>query len=88
MEHFDMVLCPTTYPEYNIEKAIFEAHGTPKKYDPTAVQWLDKTHAAITIGLNNHAIWSRERESNPVDEGGSAGFVLTGDFFGDKSNTW
>jgi hypothetical protein len=86
-----MVLRPTTATtttSYTIESASFEAHGEARSYDPYAVKWLDSTHAAITIGLNSHAVWNAERESSPVHEGGAAGVVIVGDFFGDSTNTW
>ncbi|RFU23900.1 hypothetical protein B7463_g12438, partial [Scytalidium lignicola] len=92
LEHFEIVLKPPTggMGDYDIVQVITEAHGKPTSYTKDQVEWTDttKTHAVVSIGLNSHAVWNQKQQSNPIDERRQPGFVLIGDFLGDRSNMW
>lgn len=92
VEHLEIVLRPSTSDikdAYTVVSVLTEAHGDQKPYDINSIDWKDQTHPIISIGLNSHAVWNQKKESNPIDEGGAAGFVLIGDFLGDNGkNMW
>lgn len=69
-----------------IEGVEYEAHGNVKVYNPNQVEWIDTTHAMVSIGLNNHSTWNEKIEGSPVaDEGGNIPSVaLIGNFFGNS----
>jgi hypothetical protein len=78
---------------YTFEKAEFEAHGTVRAYsDSNQVLWIDGTHAALNIGLNNHGIFNPKDSniSNPDWDVRVPDVVGIGNFFGDgdKARWW
>jgi hypothetical protein len=62
----------------------YEAHGDSRDYTPDQVEWVDGTHALVSVALNNDSNWNEKIEGSPVpDKGaGTPEVALIGNFFG------
>ncbi|KAF7557362.1 hypothetical protein G7Z17_g650 [Cylindrodendrum hubeiense] len=57
LERFAVTLAE---PGYEFVTATFEAHGRELYYDnPCTVNWVEGTHAVVSIGLGGHGMWNR-----------------------------
>jgi hypothetical protein len=76
----------------SIEGVQYEAHGNFHDYTFDQVDWIDGTHALVSVALNNHSNWNEKIEGSPVADNNIPLVALIGNFlggsFGDTSIMW
>ncbi|KAE9376432.1 hypothetical protein N431DRAFT_462267 [Stipitochalara longipes BDJ] len=69
VEHFAVQLDPKTF---EIQQMDFEADGNPLWYPQSGVNFVDGTHAVVSVAMAGHGIWNRK--AYPAD------FVVQDDY--------
>jgi hypothetical protein len=92
IERIEVVLNIDNAGNYSVQSVVFEAHGKPKEFVASQIDWQDTTHPICSIGLNSHGVWNQHVETNPVLMPGETvkvdGIALVTDFLGDRSSMW